>query len=111
MFGMFKSDKVIEISPAEAHQLLKAGKITLVDVREPGECARVRIPGAINAPLSDLEAHLRRLPAGKPVVFHCLSGKRSNMAIARCKSLGQPHDTHVAGGIAAWQAAGLPVEP
>ena len=30
-------------------------------------------------------------------------------AIALCRSLGLPHDTHMGGGLSAWKAHGLPV--
>lgn len=110
MFNFFKSAKAVSMSPAEAHSKLSRGEITLIDVREPGECAKLRIPGAVNMPLSDLDTHLKSLETDKPVVFHCHSGKRSGMAVSRCHAQGKPHDTHVAGGILAWLAAGLPVE-
>ena len=90
--------------------MARQGKVCLVDVREANEWAHMRVPGALHVPLSNLAVRLSGLPQDRPVVFYCLSGARSARAIKLCKSLGKPHDTHVAGGISAWRAAGLPIE-
>ncbi|MGB4864687.1 MAG: rhodanese-like domain-containing protein [Hyphomicrobium sp.] len=111
MTGLFKPAKAQTISPAEASERLKRGEIHLIDVREANEWAQMHIPGAIHMPLSNFPALVDQLPAGKPVVFHCLSGKRSARALEICQEHGKPHDTHIAGGITAWRAAGLPVKP
>lgn len=98
------------LSPMEAFERAGRGEITLVDVREAGEWAQRRIKGAKHAPLSGFPAALDALPEDKPIVFYCLSGARSGRAIDICKRLGMPCDMHMAGGIAAWMASGLPVE-
>lgn len=110
MIGIFKRNLATTLSPQQAHDAACKGDICLVDVREAGEWAQMRVPGAIHAPLSTLAARVATLPADRPIVFYCLSGQRSGRAIELSKALGQPHCTHVAGGISAWRAAGLPVE-
>lgn len=100
----------VTLSPREAHDRLANGQIHLVDVREAGEWAQVHVPGALHAPLSTLEQQAKTLPRDKPVVFMCLSGKRSARALDLCRQIGVPADAHVAGGISAWMASGLPVE-
>ncbi|EYD76683.1 hypothetical protein Rumeso_01641 [Rubellimicrobium mesophilum DSM 19309] len=97
------------MTPNEVRDLLAHGAITLVDVREDEEWARERIPGALHHPLSRLHATAASLPEQTPVVFHCLAGRRSAQAVALCRSLGLGHDTHMAGGLSAWKAQGLPV--
>lgn len=109
MFGLFKTLSPKEMSPAEAHRRAKNGEIRLVDVREGNEWLQGHVTGAMHAPLSALAERLPRLPKDKPIVFYCLSGARSTKAVAHSRKLGLPHDTHVAGGINAWRAAGLPV--
>ena len=99
-----------ELTPAEAHQLHKAGKIHLVDVREPNEHAAEHIEGAQLMPLSRFEPATLKAPNGAELVFHCGIGKRSRMALDKCAALGLPITTHVAGGLAAWKAAGLPTK-
>lgn len=107
---MTKTHSPIEtLEASEVSQLLKAGKILLIDVREPSEYASERIAGALLYPLSTFDASM--LPDDDPrrVVFHCASGKRSLTAAERRLGAGQKHAAHMGGGIAAWKAAGLPV--
>ena len=98
---------LIEWTPEETEAKLKAGEITLVDVREPREYAAERIPGALLFPLSTFDPHALPVGGPRPVVFHCGSGKRSANAVAACQAAGVAVDTHVAGGLMAWKAAGL----
>jgi len=99
--------KVHDLTPLQVKAGLEAGDILLIDVREPDEFAAERIAGALNAPLSTFNP--QALPQGGAgrVVFQCAGGKRSAAAVDRCASLGG-HDAHLAGGLAAWKAAGLP---
>lgn len=101
-------DNVTEYDPTEISELLAAGKILLVDVREPMEYAAERIPGALLYPLSTFDAS--RLPPDGPrqVVFSCASGGRSMKAAQQRLALGQAA-AHMAGGISQWKAEGLPV--
>jgi phage shock protein E len=114
MFGFLKShpqgaSPIKTLSPREIHDLMASTAVTLVDVREPKEHRAERIPGAINIPLSQLQAQAGRIPRDKPVVLHCLSGGRSKTALELCARMDLPVDTHMGGGISAWKAAGLPV--
>ncbi|BBE72815.1 rhodanese-like domain-containing protein [Oharaeibacter diazotrophicus] len=110
MFGFGTRTTVKTLSPPEVRDLLDRGAITLVDVREAGEWASGRIPGAIHAPLSRLRELAPGIPTDKPVVFYCLSGGRSAQAIAACAAGGlSRYDTHMAGGISSWRAHGLPL--
>jgi rhodanese-related sulfurtransferase len=108
MFG-FRTPKEKTVAPAEAKTMADEGSVLLVDVREDGEWASGRIAGAVHAPLSRLRSLAAGLPTGKPIVFYCLSGARSGQAIAVCRALGLPHDTHMAGGVSAWRAHGFPL--
>lgn len=97
-----------DLTPQEIAAQLRAHAIILIDVREPQEFAAERIRGALNFPMSTFDPAL--LPSGqdRPVVFQCGSGMRSAKAIAACAAAGLPHHAHMAGGIQAWKAAGLP---
>ncbi len=99
----------IEIDAAALKAMLDADTVLLVDVREPAEFAAGHIPGAINKPLSTFDAAALHAPAGKTVVLQCAGGKRSGMALEKCAAARASIDTHLAGGIGAWAAAGLPV--
>lgn len=96
------------LSPNEVQDMLARGEIALIDVRERGEYDAEHIEGAVLFPLSTFDA--ARLPDtnGKPIVFSCAGGVRSARAVAACQQAGLSYDMHMAGGIAAWKAAGLP---
>lgn len=97
------------LEASEVALLLSVGKLVLIDVREPMEYAAERISGALLYPLSTFDAAVVPHDASRRVLFHCGSGKRSLMAAQRCIDAGQAYAAHMAGGIAAWKAAGLPV--
>ena len=107
---MTKTHSPIEtLEASEVSQLLQAGKILLIDVREPSEYASERIAGALLYPLSTFDASMLPDDGPRRVVFHCGSGKRSLTAADRRLGAGQKHVAHMGGGIAAWKEAGLPV--
>lgn len=98
-----------DLTPAELKEAMAAGDL-LIDVREPSEFGFERIPGAVNAPLSGFEAAaLAGAIDPSRVVLQCGSGKRSATAAERCRAAGFAVTRHLAGGIGAWKAAGLPV--
>lgn len=97
------------ITPDQAAQLLREGA-TLVDVREPDEHARERIPGARNLPLSRLADAELAVQAGRPVLFHCRSGARTAGQAAQLAAKARGCEAYIVeGGLEAWKRAGLPV--
>lgn len=110
MFGFLRGSTVRDLTPDEVARGMQAGEILLVDVREPAETAGERIPGAVLAPLSSFDPASLPDPGGRAVVFSCASGIRSVKAAEIAQAAGLPHDAHLAGGIKAWKAAGLPTE-
>ena len=101
---------VRDLSPEEVAHGLAEGSVLLVDVREPNETALERYPGAAIVPLSNFDVGQIPDPQGKQVVFACRSGRRSVTASQAAQAQGLPYDAHLAGGILAWKAAGLPTE-
>jgi rhodanese-related sulfurtransferase len=98
------------ITPEAAARLLREDGATLVDVREPDEHARARIPGARNLPLSRLEEAELAVHEGKPVLFHCRSGARTAGNAQRLVAKAGLVEAYVVeGGLDAWKRAGLPV--
>lgn len=104
------SGAVRNLSPQEVAAELAADRILLVDVREPRETALERIPGAMLLPLSAFDPTAIPDPAGREVVFSCATGVRSVRASEFAQAAGLPYRSHLAGGIVAWKAAGLPTE-
>ena len=101
---------VRDLTPAEVERGLAEGRMLLVDVREPNEIAVERYPDAVVVPLSMFDPADIPDPQGKQVVFACRSGRRSVTASLAAQDQGYPYKTHLAGGILAWKAAGLPTE-
>ncbi len=105
-----RADEVQNLTPAEVACGLTEGRMLLVDVREPNETAVERYPGAVIVPLSTFDPADIPDPQGKQVVFACRSGRRSVTASLAAQDQGYPYKTHLAGGILAWKAAGLPTD-
>jgi rhodanese-related sulfurtransferase len=97
-----------DFTPAQVKALLDGHRILLIDVREPAEFAAERIHGALNFPLSTFDPGALPPAGDRMMVFQCGSGKRSAMAVTRAQQAGHAIDAHLAGGIMAWKAAGLP---
>ena len=95
------------LSPAVASE--RTGAATVVDVRTPHEREEGAIAGSIFVPLSQLEQRLGEIPHGRPLIVHCAAGYRSSIAASVLKREGFADVSEIAGGMAAWQAAGLPV--
>ncbi len=82
----------------------------LVDVREPNEFALLRVPGAVLLPLSTLSTSYERLPTDRPLLIMCAVGGRSARATDFLRANGYADATNIAGGITAWNQAGLAVK-
>ena len=80
-------------------------------VREPSETDVERYPDAVLLPMSVFDPDAIPDPGGRQVVFACRSGNRSVTASLAAQAAGLPYDAHLAGGMKAWTAAGLPTEP
>ena len=94
------------ITAKEARKRLEEGSAVLVDIREPAEHAREKIPGAQSVPLSSFDA--ARLAGGKAVIFHCQSGNRTRTNADRLCVVEAPETYVLEGGLAGWKAAGHP---
>ena len=105
-----QNPQVRDLTPQEVVQGLRAGRLVLVDVREPNETALERFPEAVLVPLSSFDPAAIPDPAGREVVFACRSGRRSVTASLAAQEQGFPYGAHLAGGILAWKAAGLTTE-
>jgi rhodanese-related sulfurtransferase len=97
---------VPEIDPAQAARLADAGEVLLLDVREPHEWEAGHAPYAVHLPLRALPQDPP--PRDRPVVAVCHYGGRSGMAAQALAEAG--YDVrNLAGGMDAWERAGLPV--
>jgi rhodanese-related sulfurtransferase len=104
------ADQVFDLTPEEVSKGMAEGRYLLVDVREPNEVAVEAYPGAVVVPLSTFDPGGIPDPQDKQVVFACRSGKRSVTASLAAQAAGLAYDKHLAGGMLAWKAAGLPTK-
>lgn len=106
---MSTESAIPEISVTTLQDWLAKDDVLLVDVREQGEWDQARLPQATLVPLSTFDPS--RVPAadGKPTVIMCRSGRRSADATQVMMLAGRRPVYNLAGGILAWQAAGLPM--
>ena len=97
---------------ALADRLAQDAGLQVLDVRRPREFEGGHVPGARNAPLTELEGHavLQQLDRSRPVAIVCQTGYRSSVAAHFLRKAGFARLCNVSGGTAGWIHAGLPVE-
>ncbi len=97
---------------AAALQLINHKDAGVVDVREPDEFKSGHLLNAKHIPLGKLSDRVGELERyrDKPIVVVCRSGNRSATACALLSRQGFTQVYNLAGGVTAWQKAGLPLE-
>jgi rhodanese-related sulfurtransferase len=107
---MPRADEVENLTVDQVADGLRQGRMLLVDVREPNETAVEMYPEGVIVPLSVFDPAAIPDPQGRQVVFACRSGRRSVTASLAAQDAGYPYKSHLAGGILAWKAAGMPTK-
>jgi ArsR family transcriptional regulator len=111
MRGYFHDrDSFEPVSRNQLLKMLRAGAVTLLDVRPEDEFALGHLPGALNIPLRELEARLAELDPAQDVVAYCRSHYCvwSYEAVAALRKRGFKV-RRLEDGFPEWRAAGLPV--
>lgn len=98
-------------TPLQVTQMINRGKTVVLDVRSTDEFAAGHLRDAKNIPLADLGNRIGELDKSKTktVVVLCQTGVRADKAVRQLAAAGFEDVYSLDGGIAAWQAAGLPV--
>src|SRR5215831_16705505 len=108
------------LTAEEAVAVLGQPDLVLIDLRERAERERHgTIPGSLHVPYPSLlestsaGGMLNALAksTGKRLLFYCAFGERSAMAVQAAQDAGLSSSCHLQGGLAAWKAAGGPLEP
>jgi sulfur dioxygenase len=104
----------------EAMQIAGQPDVVMIDLRERAERERHgAIPGSLHLPYPSLPEstraggtlHVLATSAGKRrLLFYCAFGERSAMAVQAAQDAGISCACHLQGGLAAWKAAGGPIE-
>ena len=92
-----------------ADELAGAEPPLLVDVRNPREWATRHIDRSVNIPLNHLQERITEIPRDRRIAVHCAGGYRSSIAASILHQSGITNLIEMAGGLAAWEAAKLPV--
>ena len=92
-----------------AARLASATPPVVLDVRTPSERAQKHIEGSTNIPLNHLLDRMAQIPRGRPLLVHCAGGYRSSIAASLLQREGFDDVSELAGGITAWETAGLPL--
>ena len=80
----------------------------VVDVRNAPERIRRRLDGSLHIPLGHLTERVGEIPDNRAVIVYCAGGYRSSIAASLLQRSGR-QVSEIAGGIGAWEGAGLPV--
>ena len=97
------------VSPPLAAEQLASGEPLAVDVRSPRERNEKFVPGSVSIPLNHLAERLKELPKDRPLLVYCAGGYRSSIAASLLQRAGFTRVSEIAGGIAAWETASLPI--
>lgn len=102
---------VSALSPYAATQMLNGGEAVFFDVREEAEFKNGHVIDAHNFPVSSLDKRLHEIEKfkDKEIVLYCESGMRTSRFAAKLRKNGFTKLHVLAGGLAAWEKANLPV--
>ena len=96
-------------APMVAEELAGPDPPLVLDIRNPREWNARHIAGSVNIPLNHLQERIAEIPRERRIAVHCAGGYRSSIAASILHSHGITHLIEMAGGLAAWDAARLPV--
>jgi len=98
------------LSPHMAAERIAGGNPPLmIDVRTPTERSAKAVEGSAHRPLNTLASGLHDVPHDRALIVFCAGGYRSSIAASLLQRDGFTNVSELAGGIAAWEAAGLPL--
>jgi rhodanese-related sulfurtransferase len=93
----------------QATQLINKGNPQVIDLRSAEDFARGSLPNAKNIPADKLAGRSAELKKDKPVLLVCATGTSAGRTAAALRAQGFAEVFVLAGGIAAWREAGLPL--
>jgi hydroxyacylglutathione hydrolase len=103
-------EPVATLATATVHDVAdRLDDLHVLDVRQPSEWADGVAPGAHLLTGAQVPARADEVPTDRDVLVVCGSGHRSTVVAAYLQAHGHPRVLDLWGGMAAWQAADLPV--
>ncbi len=102
--------KTERVSAAFAAERMRSGEAPVViDVRSKQEREEKFIEGSVSMPLNHLMERASELPVERCLLLYCAGGYRSSIAASLLQRRGFRRAGEIAGGMAGWEAAQLPV--
>ena len=89
-------------TPEQLQQAMSAGKMTLLDVRQPEEWAICHIKGSTHIPMGEIGNRMDELDPDRPLVAICHHGMRSEHVARGLIRAGFKDVGNLVGGIDAW---------
>ncbi len=100
---MFTAARTRDLTPRDVQAALDAGKILLIDVREPWEFATAHIDGSLLIPMGEVSARAHQeLDPEERLLVVCHHGIRSMNVTVWLRNQGFERAQSVRGGIEAW---------
>jgi len=96
-------------APFAAELLASAQPPLVIDVRSQREREQKNIAGSMSVPLNHLAEKTASLPKDRDILVYCAGGYRSSIGASLLQRAGFEKVREIAGGIAGWEAAKLPL--
>ena len=97
------------LTSLQVTQLINQKNAQVIDVRDSTEFAKGSLPGAKNVPAAAATERTKELKKDKPVVVIDARGTQAGRVASQLRAAGFEQVFVLAGGLAAWREAGLPV--
>jgi glyoxylase-like metal-dependent hydrolase (beta-lactamase superfamily II) len=108
-----RPDLIVEttrVGPERTVELLQStSTLRAIDVRTAGERATKAVAGSAHVPLQRLMDEMKDVAREAPLLVLCEGGYRSSIAASLLQRAGFTNVSELAGGLAAWEASGLPI--
>ncbi len=98
-----------ELSPATAVDKINHEQATVIDLRDPDAFRAGHIVDAIRASVDDFNQQRMEKYKNKPIILVCARGLQSAALASKLRAQGFTEPMVLAGGLAAWQEASLPL--
>lgn len=97
------------LSTLQVTQMINHKSAQVIDVRDAAEFAKGSLPGAKNFPAAVAVERAAELKKDRPVIVIDAGGAHAGRIAAQLRASGFAEVFVLAGGLAAWRQAGLPV--
>jgi rhodanese-related sulfurtransferase len=104
-------DELEPVTIEELRRMMRAGDVTVIDVRPADEFSAAHIPGALSIPVHELKRRMREIPKKREVVAYC-RGRYCVYSVEAVEIL-RKHGyraRRVEEGLPDWRSAGMPID-